>query len=257
MRCLVLLLLLLGFQSHGNTLPDYCPKPMTIVFYGDWYPYMFKEGDGYKGIDYEFMRLINAELGCDIVVNALPEKRAHQGLARGDSIIMSGATITEKREKYAYFSDTYRGETMSLFYLPHRVSGQHNADNIIAGSKMIAINGAAYYGPFIEGYRNNDSDKKFQHVPSLEKRVEMLTRHRADAMVEDHIAGCNALFNDTNKLTVKLKWVQVNQVNVAFMFSKGVVPYEFIEIFNHTMQQLIAQGALDKLIAKYTPQGCK
>ncbi len=252
----LLLLLLLTLPSKATPLPSYCPKPMTIVFYGDWYPYMFYQNEQYKGIDYEFFAAILNKIGCQIVVNRLPEKRAYQGLARGDSLIMSGATITKARQKYAYFSDTYRPETMSIFYLKDEINDDSTVDAIIKQSTMIAINGAAYYGPYIERQRHGNYRQKFQHVPSLNRRVEMLSRSRAQALVEDHIAGCYHLFTHGDGLIDKIKWQQVNQVNVAFMFSKGVVPYEFIEIFNQTMQQLIAQGVYDNLTAKYIPKGC-
>lgn len=256
MKYLAPLLLLFTWFCRADPLPQYCPKPMTMVFYGDWYPYMFEQGDGYKGIDYEFMARIFDELGCHVDVISLPERRAHQDLARGDSLVMSGATITHERQRHAYFSKPYRGETMSLFYLSKSDSEKASASEVIKGSSMIAINGAAYYGPFIEDFRHNDLVNKFQHVPSLQKRVEMLERLRADAMVEDHIAGCYYIFSQRPSLSNRVKWIRVNQVEVAFMFSKGVVSPEFITIFNRTMQQLIKQGIYDEIAAQYTPKGC-
>lgn len=256
MKSLFLLLFLFIPSSGAMPLPEYCPKKMTVVFYGDWFPYMFYENKRYQGIDFDFMSLVLDRLGCEFDINALPEKRAHKGLASGDSLIMSGATITEERKQYAYFSKPYRGETLSLFYLDDKGRNINTADQVINQSEIIAINGAAYYGPYIHKKRNSSQSKKFIHVPSIEKRIEMITRQRAQAMVEDHIAGCFYLHKSSSSVAKKTRWIQVSQENVAFMFSKGVVPYEFVAIFNQTMQQLIAQGAYSQIAAKYTPQGC-
>lgn len=256
MKYLILMLFFISLPTRAESLPEYCPKAMTIVYYGNWYPYMFLQDGHFKGIDYEFLMKIANKINCLIVVNSLPERRAHKELAHGNSLVMSGATITEERQKYAYFSKPYRAEIMSLFYLNKDQHNERSIDEIFQQSKMIAINAAAYYGPLVENYRQSTIAKKFNHVPSLERRIAMIERKRAEAMVEDHIAGCYYLHKSRAITMEDISWHQVNHTDVAFMFSKVAVTKAFIAIFNQTMQQLIEQGVYDEIVAKYTPKGC-
>ena len=240
-------------------LPQYCPNQLVIVFYGDWYPYMFFKNDQYQGFDYEFFVAVLNRLGCKVKVDSLPEKRAHSRLVKGGgNLVMSGATITKERKTYAYFSKTYRDEVISLFYLNKKALPDtlNTLKGVVANSQVIATNAAAFYGKDIEALRNSQFAKQFMHVPSLHNRVEMLHKKRAQAMIEDYIAGCNEFHLNAPNIINELQAVTVNKVRVAFMFSKAAVTPEFVRLFDENMRQLIEQGVLAKMIAKYTPVGC-
>ncbi|NQZ08136.1 MAG: transporter substrate-binding domain-containing protein [Algicola sp.] len=246
-------------KASPQLLPRYCPNPLVIVFYGDWYPYMFFKDDQFQGVDHEFFVAVLNRLGCQVKVDALPEKRAHSNLAKGGgNLVMSGATVTKERKTYAYFSKTYRDEVISLFYLSKEALPDTltSVKYLVANSQVIATNGAAFYGTDIEELRNSKFGSRFIHMPSLHNRVEMLHKGRAQAIIEDYIAGCNDFHLSAPDIISELQAVTVNKVRVAFMFSKAAVTPEFVNLFDENMQQLIDQGMLAQMMAKYTPMGC-
>jgi polar amino acid transport system substrate-binding protein len=219
---------------------------------------MFVENGQYEGIDFEFLQAATNQLHCEIIVDVLPEKRAHRELAGGNSIVMTGATISEERLKYTYFSQPYRAEVISLFYLKQQRFPDKITDLafLINNRHTIVTNGAAYYGPSIESYRKSEHSGKFLHVPSVESRVKMLTRKRAEGMVEDHIAGCSYFHQNAPLFSKDLRAITVNKVEVAFMFNKVTATPAFIDLFNKTMNDLLKQGILDDLVTQYSAVGC-
>ena len=252
------LLLLLPFTGVAAPLPSYCPKTLDLVFYGDWHPYMFAAPHtqtGYQGSDYELLQNVIADMGCKMDVLAIPEKRAHRSLAMGHELVMTAATYTEQRARYAYFSNPYRQETMSVFYLDDKQPPKTLAARLTSANTIV-INAAAWYGETIESYRAGPHKDKFQHVPGMIKRIEMLQRDRAQLMVEDHIAGCNYIHRHAPELIPRLKSIQVHSTEVSFMFSKQVVSDEFTYRFNKSLADQLANGTYERLIAKYQPQGC-
>lgn len=258
MKIVFLLIILLPLTVKAQPLPDYCPAPLELPFYGNWYPYMYKENGIYKGTDWEFLQTITDALGCKVQVVVIPEKRAHKDLSKRHNLVMSAATITESRLKHAYFSKSYRAEVQSIFYLESREFPPNLAslEYIVSKSSMIAINGAAYYGKRVEAQRNGKFQQKFIHVPGMKKRIEMIRLDRAQAMVEDYIAGCNYFHQYGQDMVPKLRTVTVNRVNVSYMFSKYRFTPRFVALFDQAMEALLKQGVHDDMVARYTPIGC-
>lgn len=126
----------------------------------------------------------------------------------------------------------------------------------MAKSAVIAINGAAFYGEEIQRFRKSRYSEKFVHVSGMKQRMQMLKLDRAQGVVEDHFAGCHYFYQHQSGISNQLKSIVVNKVDVAFMFSKGVVTHEFIRLFNLTMSDLLAQGLYDKLVEQYPFKGC-
>ena len=258
--CLLFAMLLVG-QTNASPraadLPPHCPEPLTVVFYGDWYPFMFAKEGGYRGLDFEFLEQVLNRIGCRVRVETVGEKRGHRNMAQGHRLIMSGATYTEQRARYAYFSESYRQEVISVFYLRSLLNGQPaSLEAIVANSDAIAINAAGWYGDAVEVQRKGPHKDKFIHVAGLLRRVQMLQRQRTQALIEDHIAGCNQLKNDAPQLLKHVSSLPVSKTTVAFMFSKQVVNRQFIHLFNRTMAKLMADGSYDALHSRYLGEDC-
>ncbi len=255
----ILFCMSVSFTPKAQPLPEYCPEPLKLVYYGNWYPYMYAQGDNHQGTDWTFLLKILKVLNCQINVVKIPEKRAHKDLSKRHALVMIAATITKERLKHAYFSKSYRDEVQSIFYLESKDFPPNLAslEYVVAQSNMVAINGAAWYGKRVEALRASARDKhKFIHVPGMKKRIEMMRRDRAQSMVEDYIAGCNYFHQYAQDIAPKLRAITVHQVKVSYMFSKTNVSPAFIKRFDQTMTQLLEQGIYDDILAKFTPVGC-
>lgn len=262
LSCLALSFAAKPITKSTSKLPSYCPTPLILAYYGDWYPYMFELNERYLGSDWQLLWEITTELGCKMRVKKIPEKRAHQVLMKNEPIVMIGATYTERRAKYAHFSSAYREETMSIFYLhsPSTISRDtslfNRAEHIVSSAHFIVINDMAWYGDTIQTLRNSKLSKKFHHVTGLDNRVEMLARDRADTLVEDHYAGCDAIYRHANIDKEKVKILKVNRSPVSYMFSRHLVTPEFIHRFNQLLMKKLEQGVYQRLVNRYVPTDC-
>ena len=254
---LVSTLFLISPAIAQQAKPELCPKPMMLIYYGQWFPYFFKEEGQYKGIDYEFLLSITKQLGCQVKIIPLPEKRIPIELAKGRPLMMVGATYTKERAKYAHYSDPYRQEVMSLlFHTPTNTQKtKQTAADIINNSQAIAINDAAYYGPIIEDYRKSQHSNKFIDIPKLETRMKMLARKRVQAVVGDYSAGCHSFYkNKSNKN--QLHNIRVSQTSIAIMLNKTAFSQNFVEQFNKALHLQLDKGIIKRLQQKYTPIDC-
>ena len=259
--CLLFTLVFTSLPAQGKSLPDYCPVPLAISFHDDWYPYIFGKDTSYAGTDYDFINTIANALGCEVSVAKMPEKRGHRDLAQGLSHVLLAATVTEQRAQYAYFSAPYRQEIMSVFYLkqiiPQPPATTVTLADVMDNSHFVVINEAAWYGENIEAYRHNDDDAgKFLHIPGMENRIQMLRKARAQAMIEDHMAGCSYFQRQAPDVIAKLAVLSVHHSDITFMFSKQLVTPRFMKLFNQEMAKQINEGVYDEIVAMYQAEQC-
>jgi hypothetical protein len=78
----ILFSLTASFAPKAQPLPEYCPEPLKLVYYGDWYPYMYAKNAIYKGTDWTFLLKVLKVLNCQIDVVKIPERRAHKDLSK-------------------------------------------------------------------------------------------------------------------------------------------------------------------------------
>lgn len=258
MKLILLLLAFFTLSVRANSLPDYCPQTMSIAYFADWYPYVYSKDSGYTGTDFDFLYAITTALGCRIKIAKVPKKRGHKNLEQGKSHIMLAATVTRARTRYAHFSQSYRKEKMSVFYLKKLINGKKPAtlQEIIGKSQFIAINAAAWYGKTIEAYRLGRYANKFLHVPSIDKRVAMLRKTRAQAMVDDHMAGCSYFHRQASDVIDEIAIMTVHVSDITFMFSKRLVTPEFVDLLNKEMDRQLELGIYDDIVTHHQADRC-
>jgi polar amino acid transport system substrate-binding protein len=98
---------------------------------GGWYPWDPYQYSDYKsgvpvltGFDVEIERALARIMGLEIVLSQTAWKDHLAALADGTADIAAGATKTEPRARYAYFSKPYRAET-DVLILPRGASGRY------------------------------------------------------------------------------------------------------------------------------------
>jgi polar amino acid transport system substrate-binding protein len=256
MKYLYLFLLFTSLSAHTNPLPAYCPEPLAFVYDVQWYPFVFKADDEYKGIDLELLLTITDKMGCPVKNVALPIKRVYRTIARRSTLVVSGAVVSQSRLQYAQFSRPYRKEKISAFYLhSERLPDNLDLAGLVNNSRLIANITAGWYGKSLEKWRTSVQKGKFIHVDNMASRMNMLRRGRVQATIEDHMAGCSYFHLSARDIASKARFVIVNREDVSFMFSKNIHP-DFLPLFDRILGELIDQGFVEQLEARYTPFGC-
>ena len=98
---------------------------------GGWYPWDPYQYQDYKrgvpvltGFDIEIERALARIMNVEITLPQIAWENHLAALAAGDADIAAGATESEARSRYAYFSKPYRTET-DVLILPRGASGRY------------------------------------------------------------------------------------------------------------------------------------
>jgi polar amino acid transport system substrate-binding protein len=101
------------------------PRAETKVLRGGWYPwdpYQYREyrrgGAVLTGFDVEIERAMARIIGVDLLLPEMAWEEHLMALAAGKADIAAGATYSDERNHYAYFSKAYRQETDVLILRP-------------------------------------------------------------------------------------------------------------------------------------------
>ncbi|MGC0371790.1 MAG: hypothetical protein DGJ47_000490 [Rickettsiaceae bacterium] len=212
-----------------------------------WEPYQFNKVDsgGFSltGMDVELVKTLAARVGIDIDYQQT-EWREHQlQLKSGDKDIAAGATFTQDRAKYVYFSVPYRFEENSLF-MPSESNKSLSFSSIseflaqirLQNFQLGVVKGFVYADPqinlFITDKVNQDIIKEY---PNDFSALQSVLVGDIDGFLADRVVGAAAILS--NKATNKIKEVQLNiKTPIHLMFSKKSVPLELVDKFNNEIK---------------------
>ena len=249
---------LLFAQDPAGAKPSQAAQVVHIVG-GPWPPISDRDPGspyGWKGLFVDALEQIFVkELGCRIVFDDLPSKRAQAYLEAGESDVM--ITIpTEERLKYAYRSDdpVLKMYLQVYTYRNHPKLAQirkiRTVEDILALDLVPVTNlGNGWHQQNIDAF-----GVKTHYVPSDENIPQFLAGRRADIMIDAVIP-----MNDTIRklgLTSKLVLTDVKfgPVNFHLMLSRKSKFARLMPRINQVMHRLAQSGYFDNLAAKYSKQ---
>ena len=87
-----------------------------ILGFDAWEPYQYADvGDRVAGLDIELVAAVVEGMGCQLTYQQGTWVDLLTALKEGEVDILLGASKTETREQFAFFSDAYRMEEFSLY----------------------------------------------------------------------------------------------------------------------------------------------
>lgn len=220
-----------------------------------WEPYQFKDKSGkITGLDNDLISAVAKQAGCSIKLENMPWKRALKMLENGGLSLTSGASKTSEREVYAYFSDAYRDESVSIFILKAN-SGKLKFNSLDAFAKAgltIGTTRGYHYGDKFMGMLEKKSIKgQISESSSDEKSLKKLAAGRADVVLVDKYAGAALVKSMGLSSKVAIHSLTVNSDDIHFMFSKKSAKPDLVKKFNNALKQLKSSGEYDKIVNRY------
>jgi polar amino acid transport system substrate-binding protein len=248
-----------GFNAKCNDALD------KKLLKGGWYlwePYQFNKStpNGYKlvGMDIELLKNIAQRSGVSIEYEAVGWKKHQEDLKEGSRDIASGATYTDARAEYVYFSVPYRYEENSLFMMNSNDKElsfdsiseflvQVRLQNFILGITKGFIYADPQINLFIKDETNNDIIIAYDNdVDALQAMI----RGEIDGFMSDRVVGAAAILNE--KVNSLVKEVQLNiKTPIHLMFSKKSVPIELVDKFNNEIKEFSVSEEYKKIVKTY------
>lgn len=251
---LFMLVFILPAQSAAQAADPRSCSTRLKVGYNDWPPYAWQDPQGdAQGLDVDLMRAFALYLGCEVSFVNVPAKRSHQMLKAGNLDVMMGATMTEARQEYAYFSAHYRDEEVRLFVLDAQKTliSVETWSDIFAKKLRLLVPSSGWYG---DDYHKSQYRLEQEHLlvlsPDAEKSVQMLVYGRADVIIGDAMAMpyIASQYQDVKLAPLKLV---LDQNHIHLMLSKVSMTPELLGQLDLAIQTLMDNGEIARVIHKW------
>jgi polar amino acid transport system substrate-binding protein len=237
----------------GQNAESICPEPIKVGF-NDWAPYSWVDASGNAvGLDIDMLTLVANNLGCQVNFIHMPIKRAHQMLKSGSLDMMMGASYTKEREKYAFFTQSYRDEEIRLFTkadaLP-QISIEKWQD-IFSQKLTLLVPTFGWYG---KDYLQSKAELQNQGLLVISQdaaqSVRMLAYKRGDILIGDSIS-LPYIANQSENLALEPLPLLVDSNKIHFMLSKQTKSSGLLQEINNAISTLSNHGALAKVVSKW------
>lgn len=235
------------------------------VLIGGWYlwqPYQFNQitNGGYKltGMDVELTKAIAQKVGIDVKLEEVSWKQHQTDIKDGARDLAAGATFTDNRSQFAYFSVPYRFEENSMFTMKNSTNNlsfnnisEYLAQVRLQNFRLGVLNGFIYGDPLINSFIDDEANKDIIFKYSNDTlSLQALMRGEIDGFLADKIVGANIImekFADD-----KIKEVPLNvKTPIHFMFSKKSVPISLVDHFNQEIKKFVQSKEYKQIVKAY------
>lgn len=246
----MVLALVASAGAHANA----CIKPMRLAT-GEWEPYSYHDAQGrFTGIDTDMVQAIFKEAGCVLVLlDSMPAPRNLTLFFRGDVDIMTGASLTAERRKFAMFSRAYRNETVGMFSLAegsarYRTIGSYQ--QFMASPWSMLAPRVGWYG---EAYEKSMpallASKRLFQFSDFSRGIRMLAAGRGQFMMGDAAGVEHAAARQGVKVQPLPFWLVQSQVHL--MFNRGNVHPDDVARIDAAIERLQRRGVFDQIRRNY------
>ncbi|HJD60871.1 MAG TPA: transporter substrate-binding domain-containing protein [Rickettsia endosymbiont of Columbicola hoogstraali] len=267
-----ILIILKSFYSLSNSiskqeadlecenLPD--KKTLTTAWYiNEPYQYWMVTSNGtanVSGMDIELINALAAKIGINIEYHQDNWYQDQLDIQSGAADMTAGATYTDERNNYAYFSKPYRMEEFSLFIIEQLAKklSFHNSDELMVQIRLFnlqigivkgTIYGEQKFTDFLFDDKNQDIIKIYQNNVEL---INGMVKKEINGFISDKIVGSvNILSKPTDRKIVE---VPLNiKTPLHLMFSKKTVSLNVVEQFNFAIDEFLASNEYKKIVKTY------
>ena len=236
-------------------------------------PYEFKDGDNFAGIDIEIAQAIAQKLGMELVIEDVDFGAVLTGVAEGKyDMGMAGITVTDERKQNMNFSNTYAtgiqviivkdGSSIKTLDDLFDFDAEGNPTALKNPNIKIGVQenttGDIYSSDAIENWGFNDlnedgsvkTDRVIRYKTGAEA-ISALKSDKIDCVIIDNepaksFVAANEgihILEGENEYAVEDYAICVNKGNT-----------ELLEKINKALEELKADGTIDKIIEKYIPK---
>lgn len=240
-------------EVAAETLPQVDACQLTMGF-DAWEPYQYiGVGNVVTGLDVEIVHAVADRMGCTVAMHQSTWVELLGALRTGEVDFVLGASMTEDRQQFAYFSAPYREERFILYV--RRYEGSMPYQNITefveAGHKVGIVN-EYYYGDEITRLYNDDNYyQQFVGAIISEMNMARLIDEEIDGFLEDSFVGASILRRKGLDEYIEPHGIDLGSSDVYVMFSQQSVMPETVAAFNEGLRQIKADGSYQQIIDKY------
>ncbi|KLN60407.1 hypothetical protein WH96_11700 [Kiloniella spongiae] len=239
------------------TIAAGCERSYSIAYSNNYIPYQYiPKNSVLTGLDIDVVKSVMSEMGCEYNLLLMPSKRAQMLLKRGTLDIMPAASITVERSAYAYFSESYRDETVAMFVRASDYNSYKGYKLTDAVDQKLSITAGlgGWYGPEYGEEKQRALDVGVLRLNAeTEVRIQQLLNNRVDMVIADMYVGYHHAIKARRLDAIRPLPHLLNADPVHFMLSKESVSPGFVAKFNQALATVLKSQAYKELLEKYQP----
>jgi len=234
-----------------SAVPPQCSLTMG---FDAWEPYQYMTvGNTVTGLDVELVRAVASEMQCELSIVQGSWVELLGLLKEGKIDFVLGASVTEDRQAFAYFSEPYRQEQFSLYVRANNVDLPVASiqDFINAGHKLGIVNEYYYGDEIAELYASVESRPQFVGAIISEMNMARLLDEEIDGFLEDSFVAASILRRKGLDDLIKPHQVTLGNNDVYVMFSKASVEEQLVAEFNRGLAAIKQNGLYKQIVERY------
>lgn len=220
--------------------------------YEDEKPFHFKDSTGtIVGTDAEILREALKRTGSSVLFKKVPWTRTLMSVKEGNLAIAIGAKFTEERNRFAFYSKSYKGINHWLYTKNEQHKEITSLEQLVKQQpcRVGIVRGWGYPPEIAKLINDPQYKKRFNTVNSFAQLPEMLREGRLDGII-----ATPAMLRETityhSDFDVRAKYSE----KLHFLFSRKLFTKEFIMKFNGALNELHEEGYIKEVMEKYVPQ---
>lgn len=241
-----------GDQPQASTDPE-CVLTMG---WDPWEPYHYSDPTGeIRGFDVQLVRALAEAVDCGVEFRRESWAALLDHVASGDVDLISGATLTEDRQRFAIFSAPYRSEEFALYVRtgdPTLTDNTSLRDLLDAGMR-VGVTDAYIYGDEVMALQDDPAfADQFVRAAMGEVSATRLLDGEIDGFIEDIFVATAAIRRKglENEIAVHPLTLQSGG-DVRFMFSRASVDEAFVGRVDEALARLRESGRYREIESRY------
>ena len=232
------------------------PSCNLVLGFDAWEPYQYADvGGRVAGLDIELVSGVANGISCEITYQQGTWVELLAALERGEVDILLGASKTEAREEFAYFSDAYRMEEFSLYIRKddEKSAAYMSLSEFVDNGSRIGIVADYLYGEEVAKLLDDpEKAKSFANAILGELNIARLLDEDIDGFLEDSFVGASMLRRKALSNFIVAQGITIKTGNAYVMFSKQGITEEQLSLFNAELQRVKQSETYKELLSKYS-----
>ena len=253
-----------GTQTAQQVSPDTSDQVVLshecrlVMGWDPWEPYQYQiSSEDVIGLDVDLLSAVLDNAGCEISFYRESWTELLYLMKTGEVDVLAGATQTVIRDEFAYFSDEYRDEEFYLYVTSDRLEeiADKGIEQLIGENFRIGVIEGYLYGDAVTELQNDARfEDQFVYSSMSETNVSLLLDGKVDGIIEDKYVGAAIIRRKNLADEITSHTLPLGRSGVRIMISRASVDEPRYERINQSLQQLVANGEIQRMLDHYLNQ---
>ncbi len=235
--------------ANNNTTADNSETKLRAAW-EPWYPYEYLKVQSLQssltGLDVELLKLFSTEAKMPLTFQELSWNETLQALKAGTVDLASGASYSDERAEYLYYSKPYRFEENSLFVLRSKEPNYpfETAEAFIEYMKknnfrLGVKSGSIYVDPIINQFIQDPANAHL--ISSAEDDYDNLMKlidNQIDGFLADRIVGSTLVWKQEKDEIISEHYLKMKSSPIHLVFSKKTVTENIVQSFDQAIDNM-------------------